>query len=162
MNNRTASSKLADCSTELTQLQLIIQVMGQSNPIVPFLTNYAIMKCCGTIESCFKIIITDFHSTLPSQARNYIENTFLNSSMNPSKENICSSLKKFDPSWNTSFKNKLSLEIDKARIEGSLSSLNDARNAFAHGSSASISFASVITYFNDSKRVIELLDEVII
>ena len=82
--------------------------------------------------------------------------------MNPSKENICKSLKKFDKQWNINFKAKLASEIDTNRIESSLSSLNEARNTFAHGSNPGVSFASVVTYFNDSRRVIEILDEVVI
>lgn len=162
MNNQTALNSLNDCSIELTKLQQIIDVFGQSHSIVPFLTNYAIIKCCGTIENCFKIIISDFHNSLPYQAKNYIENTFLYSSMNPSKDNICKSLMKFDEQWNSNFKLKLSVEPNKSRIESSLSSLNEARNAFAHGGNPGVSFSSVVTYFSDSKRVIEILDEVVI
>ncbi len=162
MNNQTALQSLNDCSIELDKLQKIIEVFGQSHSIVPFLSNYAVIKCCGTIENCFKIIISDFHNSLPPQAKSYIENSFLYSSMNPSKENICKSLKKFDKQWNINFKAKLASEIDTNRIESSLSSLNEARNTFAHGSNPGVSFASVVTYFNDSRRVIEILDEVVI
>lgn len=162
MNNQTALTSLNDCSTELAKLQQIIDVFGQSHSIVPFLTNYAVIKCCGTIENCFKIIISDFHNSLPPQAKNYIENTFLYSSMNPTKDNICKSLVKFDEQWNINFKAKLVIEPDKSRIESSLSSLNEARNAFAHGGNPGVSFSSVVTYFNDSKRVIEILDEVVV
>lgn len=161
MNNQNANTNLQDCSLELIKLQQIIDVFGQSHSIVPFLTNYAVIKCCGTIEYCFKIIVSDFHNTLPIQARNYIETNFLNSSMNPSKENICKSLKQFDPQWNIDFKARLNLEVDKSRIEASLSSLNEARNVFAHGGNPAVSYASVVTYFNDSKKIIEILDDII-
>ena len=162
MNNQAVFSNLNDCSTELTKLHQIIEVFGQSHSIVPFLTNYAVIKCCGTIENSFKSIISDFHNSLPQQAKNYIEKTFLNSSMNPSKDNICKSLLKFDEQWNLNFKVKLSAEQNKSRIESSLNSLNEARNAFAHGGNPGVSFNSVVIYFNDSRRVIELLDEVVI
>jgi hypothetical protein len=162
MNNQSVLTSLNDCTLELTRLQQIIDVFGQSHSIVPFLTNYAVIKCCGTIEYCFKIIISDFHNTLPSQAKNYIENTFLYSSLNPSKDNICKSLLKFDEKWNINFKAKLSIHPDKNRIESSLSSLNEARNAFAHGGNPGVSFSSVVNYFNDSKKVIEFLDEVVV
>jgi len=161
MNNQAAFSSLNDCSVEIEKLHKIIEVFGQNHTIVPFLTNYAVIKCCGTIENCFKLIISDFHNTLPSQAKNYIENTFLNSSMNPSKDNICKSLRKFDEQWNENFKAKLLQEVDRSRIESSLNSLNQARNAFAHGGSPAVSFTSVVTYFNDSRRVIEILDDVV-
>ncbi|MBS1689066.1 MAG: hypothetical protein JSS96_10105 [Bacteroidetes bacterium] len=161
MNNLTADSSLNDCAQELDKMQKIIDVMGQANPIVPFLTNYAIIKCCGTIEYCFKVIISDFHNSLPRQAKNYIQNNFSNSSMNPSKANICKSLRQFDEKWNDDFKAKLNSEPDKSRIEASLSSLNDARNMFAHGGNPAVSYSSVVAYFNDSKRIIEMLDDIV-
>lgn len=161
MNNQTVLQNLTDCSNELQKIQESINFVGQSHSIVPFLTNYAIIKCCGTIENSFKTIITDFHNTLPQQAKNFIEETFYKSSMNPSKDNIHKSLEKFDPSWNTAFKAKLNLETDKARIESSLKSLNDARNEFAHGGRPTVSFQSIFSYFNDAKRIIEILDEVV-
>ena len=161
MNNQTANQSLIDCSVELDKLQKIIDVFGQSHSIVPYFTNYAVIKCCGTIENTFKTIISDFHSSLPSQAKNYIEKTFLNSSMNPSKVNICKSLKKFDEQWNLDFKSKLNLETDKSRLESSLNSLNEARNSFAHGGSPSVSISGLTNYFNDSKRIIEILDDIV-
>lgn len=161
MNNQTVLNNLNDCSNELQKIQESISFVGQSHSIVPFLTNYAIIKCCGTIENAFKTIITDFHNSLPQQAKNYIEETFYKSSMNPNKENIHKSLEKFDPSWNNSFKDKLNQDPNKSRIESSLKSLNEARNEFAHGGRPSVSFQSVLLYFNDSKKIIEILDEVV-
>jgi hypothetical protein len=161
MNNPTVLQNLIDCSDELQKIQESINFVGQSHSIVPFLTNYAIIKCCGTIENSFKTIIADFHNTLPQQAKNYIEETFYKSSMNPSKNNIHSSLEKFDPAWNLAFKTKLSLEANKSRIESSLKSLNHARNEFAHGGRPTVSFQSIFLYFNDAKRIIEILDEVV-
>lgn len=161
MNNQSVLQKLNDCSTELMKIQESINFVGQSHSIVPFLTNYAIVKCCGTIENSFKTIITDFHNSLPQQAKNYIEETFYKSSMNPSKDNIHRSLEKFDPNWNLDFKNKLNSEANKARLESSLKSLNDARNEFAHGGRPTVSFQSILLYFNDSKRIIEILDDIV-
>jgi hypothetical protein len=161
MNNPTVLQNLIDCSDELQKIQESINFVGQSHSIVPFLTNYAIIKCCGTIENSFKTIIADFHNTLPQQAKNYIEETFYKSPMNPSQNNIHSSLEKFDPAWNLAFKTKLSLEANKSRIESSLKSLNHARNEFAHGGRPTVSFQSIFLYFNDAKRIIEILDEVV-
>lgn len=161
MNNLGAKQSIDDCSLEMEEIQKIIDVFGQSHSIVPYLTNYAIIKCCGTIENTFKAILSDFHNTLPIQAKNYIETTFTNSSMNPSKENICKSLKRFDENWNTEFKQKLDLVPNKSQIDSSLKSLNDARNEFAHGGYPRVSFSSVKTYFNDSKKIIEIIDDVV-
>lgn len=162
MNNQTVLQNLTDCTNELQKIQESINFVGQSHSIVPFLTNYAVIKCCGTIENSFKTIITDFHSTSTLQAKNYIVETFYNSSMNPNQSNIRNSLKRFDLNWDIQFIGKLNLEINKSRIESSLKSLNEARNQFAHGGSPAVSFNNIVTYFNDAKRIIEILDEVVI
>lgn len=161
MNNLEVKQCIDDCSQEMDEIQKIIDVFGQSHSIVPYLTNYAIIKCCGTIENTFKAILSDFHNTLPVQAKNYIETTFTNSSMNPSKDNICKCLKRFDENWNIEFKFKLDLQPNKSQIESSLKSLNEARNEFAHGGYPRVSFGSVRTYFNDSKIIIEIIDDVV-
>lgn len=162
MNNQTVLQNLTDCTNELQKIQESINFVGQSHSIVPFLTNYAVIKCCGTIENSFKTIITDFHSTSTTQAKNYIIETFYNSSMNPNQSNIRNSLKRFDLNWDIQFIGKLNLETNKSRIESSLKSLNEARNQFAHGGSPAVSFNNIVTYFNDAKRIIEILDEVVI
>lgn len=161
MNNTTVCNSLIDCSLELQKIQESINFVGQTHSIVPFLTNYALIKCCGTIENSFKTIISDFHNALPPQAKNYIIETFYNSSMNPSKHNIHQTLCKFDVNWNNSFKDRLNAEIDKSRIESSLKSLNEARNEFAHGGRPNISFNNIVAYFEDSKKIIEILDDII-
>lgn len=162
MNNLTALASLDDCAAELVRVNHVIVAFGAAHDVVPFLTNYAIIKCCGTIEYCFKLIISDFHNALPPQARNYIESTFTNSSMNPTKENICKSLKQFDTAWNDQFKALIAADPDSARLETSLKSLNAARNAFAHGSNPGVSFNSASDYFADSRRIIEFLDSVVV
>lgn len=162
MNNQNAFSSLNNCNQELYKIKKIIEVFGQDHNIVPFLTNYAVIKCCGTIEICFKTIISDFHDTLPHQAKKYIQNTFLMSSKNPNKSNICDSLNKFDENWKKEFISKLVAEIHANKIESSLSSLNSARNELAHGGNPTVSFNSLLIYFEDSKRIIEILDEVIV
>lgn len=161
MNNLTVKQSISECTQELDDIQKIIDVFGQNHSIVPFLTNYAVIKCCGTIENSFKAIIGDFHNSLPKQAKNYIDITFTNSSLNPSKDNICRSLNRFDEDWNIQFKKKLNDDSNKSRIDSSLKSLNDARNEFAHGGHPKVSFLGIKTYFEDSQRIIEILDEII-
>lgn len=161
MNNASVKQSIEDCAKEMDNIQKIIDVFGQAHSIVPFLTNYAVIKCCGTIENSFKSVIGDFHNTLPPQAKKYIDSTFTNSSMNPSKDNICKSLNRFDENWNKSFKAKLNLEPNKSQIDSSLKSLNDARNEFAHGGHPKVSFGSIKNYFKDSQKVIEILDDIV-
>ncbi|MCG8761036.1 hypothetical protein G1L15_14190, partial [Tenacibaculum finnmarkense] len=131
------------------------------SPIVPFLTKYSIVRACGTIEFCFKTIISDSHSGHSSQITNFIDNTIRNSSMNPNRQNISTTLKKFDPNWKTNFNQKLNDIADCERIKASIDSLNLARNSFAHGDTPSATFENIKDYFMDSVEIMKILDEVV-
>lgn len=159
MNNLIVENLILDCEEELSRISMIIEVLGHTNRAVPFLTKYALIKTCGTLEQSFKTIISDFSTGNQSyQVRNYIEVTFKDSSMNPSLDNIYKSLKKFDENWKTTFKSLLDNHNDDLRIKQSINSLNNARNEFAHGGSPQITFNDVERYFADAKIVIEFID----
>lgn len=160
MNNEEAQRNIELCNVDLQKIYHLIEGHGTSS-IVPFLTNYSIVKACGTIEYCFKTIISDYLSGQSSQLNNYIDNTIRNSSMNPSRDNICRTLNKIDQEWNNEFKNKLNTHVNSARLKNSIDSLNSARNSFAHGDTPSSTFDDIKNYFEDSALIIEMLDEVI-
>ena len=161
MNNQNAQSSIDSCIEELDRIDTLIKnLLGHTSPIIPYLTKYAIVRTCGTVEYCFKTIIADLHSGSP-QVMNYIDNTIRSSSMNPSIPNICSTLKKFDENWNNSFTAKIRDHEHPERLRDSIESLNNARNSFAHGGTPSSSFENVRDYFNDTVTIIEMLDEVV-
>ncbi|RUT77863.1 HEPN domain-containing protein [Ancylomarina longa] len=161
MKNKEALDSIESCVDELQRIFHLIEGFGHTSPIVPFLTNYAIVKSCGTVEFCFKTIISDIHSEQSPQIVNYVDSTIRNSSMNPSLDNICKTLKKFDTSWNDIFKDKLKAHEDTQRIKSSLDSLNTARNTFAHGQTPPSSFENIRTYFKDTVEVLKILDDVV-
>lgn len=161
MNNQEAQNSIDICKDELQRIYHLVEGHGGTSPIVPFLTNYSIVRACGTIEFSFKTIISDFLSGHSAQIGNYIDNTIRNSSMNPSRNNIHRTLKKFDDNWNTEFKNKLDSHEHTERIKSSIDSLNSSRNSFAHGDPLTSSFEDIRNYFNDSIIIIEMLDEVV-
>jgi hypothetical protein len=136
--------------------------MGAMGHPVPYLTRYSIVRACGAIEFGFKTIISDVNSeSQSSQVTNFIDKKFRNSSMNPSYSNICSSLASFDDAWSQNFKSEMAGKEHKSRIMDSLDSLNQARNAFAHGGSPSTSFSNVEKYFEDSVIVLECIERAI-
>ncbi|MDY0202294.1 MAG: HEPN domain-containing protein [Tenuifilaceae bacterium] len=162
MNNSNAKDSIKGCKQELERIRAIIKKMGSASSPVSYLTKYAIIKTCGTIELCFKTIISDSCVEGQSQQiKNYIDKTFRNSSMNPNKDNMLKALNLFDKSWNTKFKERLKSLEHKERILDSLNSLNEARNTFAHGGNPSTSFENVNDYFMDSVKIIEIIDKIV-
>jgi hypothetical protein len=161
MNNENAQASIAVCKAELQRIFHLIEGLGHMSPVVPFLTNYSIVRACGTVEFCFKTIISDLHAGHSPQVQNYVDNTIRNSSMNPSRDNISKTLRRFDEGWNTKFKDKLNTHEHSARLKSSIDSLNTARNSFAHGETPSSSFENIKNYFSDSVIILEILDEVV-
>ena len=161
MNNQEAQDSINKCLEELQRIYHLVEGHGGTSPIVPFLTNYAIVRACGTIEFSFKTILSDSLSGHSTQIANYIDYTIRNSSMNPSRENICKTLKKFDDTWNKEFKKRLNIHPDSTRIKSSIDSLNSSRNSFAHGDPLTSSFKDIRKYFNDSIEIIEILDDIV-
>lgn len=162
MNNQEALTSIQECTNELTRIQFLIESVGGTSPLASFLTRYATIKSCGTIELCFKTIISDIHSGQSPQIVNYVDSTIRNSSMNPSLDNICKVLKKFDLEWCNNFKERFRRLPDYPKVKDSLESLNEARNTFAHGKHITASFNDIKSYFHDSIKVIELLDNIVV
>lgn len=163
MNNVEVQRLLDNCSTELSQLKILIDGLGVASNIAPYLTKYSLIRACGTIEQAFKSIICDFCSRRSKkQVKRFIEQRVRDSSMNPSYSNICKLLKDFDEDWLTEFKTSINNSPDKTTWMTSLQSLVDARNDFAHGGNPSASIGDVIIYYQHSRAVIEALDSKVI
>lgn len=163
MNNQSALLFIEECEFDLGRIELIIQALGSTNNAVPYLTKYSIIKVCGTLEQCFKTIISDFCTQNQSpQAVKFIDISFRESSINPNIQNIHKSLSRFDEGWNKEFKRQLKSNVNSSRIQDSIKSLNNARNQFAHGGNPTTTFTDVQNYYVDAKIIIEILDDIII
>jgi RiboL-PSP-HEPN len=159
IKNKSVSERIELCIDEFSKISSIIDGIGSISHPVPYLTRYAIIRACGAIEYGFKTIISDVNCDGQSdQVKRFVDQKFRYSSMNPSYSNICKSLSIFDENWVTKFKEELNNKTDKARILDSLESLNDARNAFAHGGSPSTTFLNIKNYFSDCVRVLESIE----
>lgn len=154
---------LSDCEAELTQLEDAMKLLGHTSPIGMFLTRYAIIKACGTIERAFKSLVADHAESLQSQqVKNFLQSKVRESSMNPNENNITQLLKSFDSKWSTDFCDKLKVMADKEKKKQSLKSLVEARNAFAHGGNPITTIGQVKIYFCDSREIMDLIDEAIV
>jgi hypothetical protein len=161
MRNNTVSSVVTDCHDEFKKIEHIILGLGRMHHIMPFLTKYAIIRGCGAIEFSYKTIICDAHVVPNPRTNNFIDEMLRNSSMNPSIDNIYRSLKRFDDGLGIELSRRLKLRPDRRKVESSLKSLNEARNAFAHGGHPTTSFEQAVEYFNDSLAIIEILDDIV-
>lgn len=157
--NDSVESMLVGCEHELDGIEGLIRSSGGgTSPVTRYLTNYSIVRACGTVEQSFKALVadrvTDGHSV---QIRSYIDQRIRYSSMNPSFDNICNLLKAFDSNWHTEFKTK----VPDSRLRVSLKSLNELRNTFAHGGHPSASFNDVKRYYEDAVIVLKAIEDVI-
>lgn len=163
MNNAEVAQDLLACDAELNHVQEIITNLGVTSPIVPYLTKYAVIRACGSIETSFKAVIADYCSySSTRQIKRYIDRRVREGSANPTFENILKFLFDFDADWKVAFKTKLNTEPNKSNLLLSLQSLVNARNDFAHGGNPTASINDVITYFGHAKRVIEIIDLVVV
>jgi len=149
-------AKLDDCADELIRIKTRID-KDKFDDMVKFLQRYAIIKACGTIETVAKNMIADqVDSDTNVEVQNYITVKVRDSSTNPKTGNISSLLGEFSQSWKTAFDGKINTHTAE---KGSLNSLVQLRNDFAHGQSPNTTINTIIRYFEDARIIIELLSE---
>jgi hypothetical protein len=162
MNNVEVERMLDECEDELNRIDLLIDSLGKSSNIVPYLNKYAIIKACGSVEIAYKEIISDFCIyRSKKQVKTYINKKVKENSQNPSYSNICATLGEFDDEWKKEFKAKVNSHQDNSQIKDSIKSLVFARNQFAHGGDPNLTINDVLDYFLHSRIVLDLLDEVV-
>jgi len=161
MINQSVKEKLKDCMTELIDIKnKLANSSLHFNTVTKYLTNYSVIKACGSIEFSFKCLIADFFGENQSEyVNNFLSIRIRDSSANPEMSAIHRLINSFDKDLNEKFKGKLKEEPNKERLIQSLNSLRTERNSLAHGRSITISLINVLNYFKDSKRIIEILDE---
>jgi hypothetical protein len=163
MNNVRVAQILVDCDLELKRIKVILDKSDPFDANVPFLTKYTLIKTCGVIEVSYKAIVSDFVMVSASmQVQNYISETVVDSSRNPSVRAIEDLLSSFDDNWLRKFRVVFRARSDNARLESSLKSLKEQRNKFAHGNDPTVTFNDIQSYYEDSKLIIVDLDSVII
>lgn len=163
MNNSEVKRNIDACQADLDQVSDLVKKLGPTSNVTPYLTQYAIIRSCGTIEQAFKSIIADCLShESKNQIKNFLNKRIREGSANPSLQNMYKFIGDFDDDWKKNFKNKITTAPDTDSLTTSLQSLVDARNDFSHGGNPSASLADILKYFSDSKRIIEFMDSVIV
>jgi len=161
MKNKVAKKILDDCQTELDSIASLLIGMGDGANPTPYIKKYAVIRATGSIEIAFKQIIADkIDKDSHIQVKNFIKRKIRDSSCNPKLGMIENMLTEFDDRWRARFDEQLALD-DKPRLKGSLTSLVDARNDFAHGGAPDMDINSTMKHYQDGVRVIEILDAVV-
>lgn len=155
--------KINDCNTELNDIDNKLLSLSPLDKTKVYLTNYALIRACGTVEYVYRSIVADFFLSTPvPQIHNYLEKTVRNGSMSATYDNMSKLLGKFDDSWKSNFKNTIDMHPDKERLRSSLNSLVTNRHAFAHGIMPSATFQDIKRYFNDAIIVINIFDSIVV
>lgn len=163
MNNSDVDMLLGQCRSELIHVQDSINALGLTSPVSPYLTKYAVIRACGTIEVSFKALIADFCSKRSKrQVKRYIALKITRSSANPSHGKIVEMLDQFDENWKNLFKARIAADPDKTHLLDSLQSLVDARNEFAHGGNPTLTISDVIKHFDHARKVLEHVDLIVV
>lgn len=153
------SEQLKNCKIELTYIEKTIKKEPLDNR-VPYLTMYALIKACGTIECVFKSIVVDyFKKSSISQIHTYLDKTVSDSSRSPNYNNMCQMLKNFDDQWSNNFKDNVENHPEKNKLKSSIDSLVSNRHQFAHGKNPTVTFGDINTYFMDAVELLKIFDK---
>lgn len=162
INNINASNAIVDCNAELSRITGIIDSVGSMSHLSNYLTKYSLIRICGTLEVCYKTIIADYYEKSAPQLERFITVHLRNASMNPTYENICTAIERFDENKNKKFKNSVQALKDNQNLIRSFSTLNRERNNIAHGTSSTLSFNDMKNRFDEAIKIIEVLDSIMI
>lgn len=160
MRNTGVESIISDCNNELERISHMIEGLGSTNAISGFLTKYALMQICGTLERSYKILIADHYKSFSPELEQFINNHVLEVSMNACYDNICRMLKSFDAGKSADFKNAVHALPDGEQCITLFKELNDIRNNVVHGGTAIPSFTDLRTKYQGSVKIIEVLDRI--
>ncbi|MYM64197.1 HEPN domain-containing protein [Pseudomaricurvus sp. HS19] len=161
MNNNEVSQILCDCADELENIRALLVGLGDGANPTPYVKKYAVIRATGAIEVGFKQIIADkVDEGCNVQVKNFIKKKVRESSFNPKFGLIENLLTEFDQRWKEKFDELLALE-DRPALKGALTELVNARNEFAHGGNPNVGIEKTISCFENGRKVLKILDEVV-
>lgn len=156
------SNQLAECTRQLSEIDTKISALQPFDKVRAYLTQYALIKACGTLEFVYRSIVADyFDQSSLTQIHTYLDKTVRSGSMSATYDNMSSLLGKFDSNWRSAFKNAVQARPDGQRIIASAKSLVTNRHLFAHGQSPTATFNDIFQYYNDALELINELDAVV-
>ena len=162
ISNTDARTAIDDCNVELFRITTIIDREGSTSHLSEYLTKYSLIRISGTLERCYKTIIADYYENIAPQLGQFIGCHLRDASLNPTYENICKALSRFDDSKNNLFKNEVAKLVNKDNLIRSFLVLNRERNNVAHGINSTLSFNDMKSRFSEAIKIIEVLDSVMV
>lgn len=149
---------LEDCQREILKIEDCIN-HHQLDSNIKFLVSYAVIKASGTIEAVLKSSLYEYLSkNAMEETKSFLQKNILEASFNPSTKQVSNIFDKLNSSWSQIF-----LEQTKSLQEKTdLNSLVSLRNDFSHGSSITTSIQTVKRYFFSGKRILEIIDDIIL
>lgn len=151
-----------ECTMELDEINQRMGELPSLDKMRLYLTNYALIKACGTLEYVYRSIVADYFDQSPlTQIHTYIDKTVRNGSMSATYDKMSGLLGKFDDSWRNHFRNTVQQHDNCQRIISSSNSLVANRHLFAHGQAPTASFNDIYQYYQDTLVLIQILDTVV-
>ena len=127
-----------------------------SGPEKSYFAKFLVVYICGIYEEAIECILKDRMTSLGSKRlskffEKYVHRAF----RNPDIEKVTGLLGMFDKDWKR--------EINKLPyvVKVSFNNISTNKNALAHGTSCSITLDEVIKYYNNSKTVIQKIDNIV-
>lgn len=136
---------LSECTDELNDIESRINDLPALDKARCYLTNYALIRACGTVEFVYRSIVADHFSQLGNpRLDTYLDSTIRQGSNSAKYDNMKSLLKKFDPQWSSTFSNLVTVQTtDGQRLISASNSLVANRHQFAHGRQPSATFLDI-------------------
>ena len=155
--NGSNNDKINDCKNDLVKIETFIK-NDPMNSLCPYLISYAVIRACGTIESCVKNIFFEYMSKGANlETVKYLEKQIIESSWNPSCGSIQKMLDIINPTWSSNFQTV----VCNTKEKGDLTSLVNLRNDFAHGQQITASISNIIDYFEGGCIILNKLESIV-
>jgi hypothetical protein len=143
---------------QIDQAVIDIQSFPNSSALEQsYFAKFLVVFICGIYEEAIETIINEWIARFNSvQISKFISSSLQYTFSNPNTDNIERMLKRFDDSWR-----KQIVQLP-SQAKTSLNSMVNDKNSLAHGGSCNITLNDVVRFYQDSKVVIETIDQVVL
>jgi len=122
-----------------------------------YLAKFLVVFISGIFEEAIETIINEKISTLHSlEVSKFVESSVEFTFRNPRIANVTQLLKKFNDSWGATI-----IQMpDNSKI--ALNNIVENKDGLAHGGGCNVTLSEVYQYYQDSRLIIEKIDEIVL